>query len=76
MLVQYASKTVSGTYRLGRVLSVEIDNDSLVRICAVHYHLCNEDLTKKGVPKEVRVPAQRLVLILPVQEQNSSSNAI
>ena len=76
MLVHYASKTAPGTYRLGRVLSVEIDNDSLVRTCTVCYYLCNGDLTKRGVPKEIRVPAQRLVLILPVEEQNSSSNTI
>ena len=76
VLVHYASKTAPGTYRLGRVLSVEIDNDSLVRTCTVRYYLCNGDLTKKGVPKEIRVPAQRLVLILPVEEQNSSSNTI
>ena len=57
MQVQCASKTVPGTYRLGRVLSVEIDNDSLVRTCTVLYYLCNGDLTKKGVPKEIRVPA-------------------
>ena len=76
VLVQYASKTAPGTNLLGRVLSVEIDNDSLVRSCTVRYYLCNWVLNKKGVPKEIRVPAQRLVLILPVEEQNSSSNAI
>ena len=58
VLVQYASKTVPGTYRLGRVLSVEIDNDSLVRTCTVRYYLCNGDHTKKGVPKEICVHAQ------------------
>ena len=28
ILIQYASKTVPGTYRLGRVHSVEIDADT------------------------------------------------
>ena len=69
VLIQYASKTVPGTYRLGRVQSVEIDEDSLVRTCIVKYMLCNGDVTKRAVAKEVCVPVQRLVLILPVEEQ-------
>ena len=35
----YALKTVLGTYRLGRMLSEEIDNDSLVRTCTVRCNL-------------------------------------
>ena len=76
VLIQYASKTVPGTYRLGRILSVEIDNDELVRTCTVRYFLCNGDASMKPTPKEIRVPVQRLVLILPVEEQDSSSNNI
>ena len=74
VLIQYASKTTPGTYRLGRVLSVEEDRDKLVRTCVVRYHLCNGDISKKGTPKDIRVPVQRLVLILPVEEQETSSN--
>ena len=76
VLVQYTSKTFPGTNPIGRVLSVEMDNDSLVGICTVRYYLCNGDLAKKGVPKEICVPAQQLVLILPVEEHISFSNDI
>ena len=69
VLIQYASKTVPGTYRLGRVQSIENDADGLVRTCIVKYMLCNGDITKRAVAKEVCVPVQRLVLILPVEEQ-------
>ena len=69
VLIQYSSKTVPGTYRLGRIKSVEMDDDDLVRTCTVKYVLCNGDVRAKAVPKEIRVPAQRLVLILPVEEQ-------
>ena len=76
VLIQYASKTTPGTYRLGRVVSVEEDKDKLVRTCVVRYHLCNGDISKKGTPKDIRVPVQRLVLILPVEEQETSSNGV
>ena len=76
VLIQYASKTTPGTYRLGKILSVEVDKDELVRTCVVQYYLCNGDVSKKGTPKEIRVPVQRLVLILPVEEQDVSSNNI
>ena len=48
---------------------LEIDEDSLVRTCIVKYMLCNGDIMKRAVAKEVCVPVQRLVLILPVEEQ-------
>ena len=76
VLIQYASKTPPGTYRLGKIWSVEVDKDKLVRTCAVQYHLCNGNVSKKGTPKEIRVPVQRLVLILPVEEQVDSSNCV
>ena len=69
VLIQYSSKTVPGTYRLGRILNVEVDADDLVRTCTVRYHLCKPDVATSSTRKEVRVPAQRLVLILPVEEQ-------
>ena len=54
---------------LGRVTSVEVDADELVRTCTVKYSLCNGEVGKKAVVKEIRVPTQRLVLILPLEEQ-------
>ena len=69
MLIQYSSKTVPGTYRLGRVKDVEMDSDGLVRTCNVHYNLCKPGAKPDIMRKEVRVPVQRLVLILPIQEQ-------
>ena len=75
VLIEYKSKTVPGTYRLGKVLSVEKDYDDLVRTCTVLYKLVrpitkeNKETVEDVVSKEVRVPVQRLVMILPVEEQ-------
>ena len=69
VLIQYASKTVPGTYRLGRIKSVQEDSDGLVRTCTVVYVLCKGDIKKKAVFKEICLPVQRIVLILPVEEQ-------
>ena len=75
VLVQYESKSSPGTYRLARVIKVEVDKmDGLVHTCVVMYSLLAElkpaDRGKyKGITrKELRVPVQRLVLILPVEE--------
>ena len=39
VLIEYASKSAPGTYRLGRVKLVEVDSDGLVRTCTVMYKL-------------------------------------
>ena len=76
VLVEYKCKSFPGTYRLGRVKDVEIDsNDGLVRTCTVIYKLVKSssknlrDIFKDITSKEVCLPVQRLVLILPVEEQ-------
>ena len=76
VLIEYKSKSLPGTYRLGRVRDVEVDqHDKLVRTCTVVYKLIKPitDINKNSindvVTKEIRVPVQRLVLILPVEEQ-------
>ena len=75
VLIKYSSKSFPGTYRLGRVKKVDVDSDNLVRTCTVRYHLVkqitalNSDTVKDVTHKEVCVPIQRLVLILPVEEQ-------
>ena len=75
VLIQYSSKSIPGTYRLGRVTEVELDDDNLVRTCLVRHHLLkpikadNRDSTNDVLRKQIRVPVQRLVLILPVEEQ-------
>ena len=71
VLIQYSSKSAPGTYRLGRICNVEVDVDGLVRTCTVQYHLCKPDANPQSVRKEVRVPSQRLVLILPIEDQTS-----
>ena len=75
VLVQYTSKSSPGIYRLAKVISVEVDEvDMLVHTCTVLYSLLAElkptdRLKYKGVTKkQLRVPVQRLVLILPVEE--------
>ena len=75
VLIVYTSKSAPGVYRLGRVRFVEMDNDGLVRTCTVVYKLIrpitdkNRDTVEDVVSKEVRVPVQRLVMILPSEEQ-------
>ena len=65
VLIQYTSILSPGTYRLGKVMTVEKDADELVRTCTVKYVLCNGDVGKKAVAKEMRVPIQSLIIILP-----------
>ena len=75
VLIQYSSKSAPGTYRLGRVTEIEVNDDGLVRTCTVKYSLIKpanntaSRSTEDIVRKKVRVPVQRLVLILPVEEQ-------
>ena len=75
VLIEYKSKSAPGTYRLGRVKKVEVDDDNLVRTCIVTYKLVKpskrnaRDIFKDVTSKDIRVPVQRLILILPVEEQ-------
>ena len=76
MLISYEDKSKTGTYKLGIVKEVEIDTDGLVRTCVVGYRLVRSDMPVeelrfyyKGLKcKELRVPVQRLCIILPVEE--------
>ena len=77
VLISYTDKSKTGTYRLGLVDKVELDSDGLVRTCEVAYRLVRSDLPVeemrfyfKGLKyKRLRVPIQRLCVILPVEEQ-------
>ena len=76
VLISYTDKSKTGTYRLGIVQQVEVDQDDLVRTCEVHYRLVRSDIPVeelrfyfKGLKfKWIRVPVQRLCIILPVEE--------
>ena len=76
VLIQYTGKCKPATYRLGVVIEVEVDDDGLVRTVSVEYSLLSElsetdRLLYKGITKKrLRVPVQRLVLILPVEERD------
>ena len=76
VLIQYTGKCKPATYRLGVVIEVEVDDDGLVRTVSVEYSLLselteNDRLLYKGITKKrLRVPVQRLVLILPVEERD------
>ena len=76
VLIEYKNKSFPGSYRLGRVKDVEVDApDGLVRTCTVIYKLVKpssknpRNIFKDITSKEVRLPVQRLILILPVEEQ-------
>ena len=75
VLIEYKSISAPGTYRLGQVKKVEVDDDNLVRTCIVTYKLVKpskrnaRDIFKDVTSKDIRVPVQRLILILPVEEQ-------
>ena len=68
-LIECKSKSAPGTYSLRRIRKVEIDDDDLVRTCTVSYKINARDVFKDVTSKEVRVPVQRLILILPVEKQ-------
>ena len=76
VLIQYEGKCKPATYRLGIFIGVEVDADGLVRTVLVEYSLLSElseseRLSYKGITKKrLRVPVQRLVLILPVEERD------
>ena len=76
VLIEYKTKSFPGSYRLGRVSNVEVDvNDGLVRTCTVVYKLVkpttksSRDVFNGITNKKVRLPVQRLILILPMEEQ-------
>ena len=76
VLIRYEGKSRLGTYRLGVIREVEVAPDKLVHTVLVEYSLLSEvqaserhlytGLTKKTI----RIPVQRLVLILPIEEQS------
>jgi hypothetical protein len=78
VLISYSDKSKSGTYRLGIVLQVELDDDNLVRTCEVSYRIVRSDLPAEELRfyfnglkyKKIRVPVQRLCVLLPVEEQD------
>ena len=83
VLVQYTSISSPGTYRLARVVKVEVDEvDGLVHTCTVMYSLIAELGEKerakyKGVTRKLlRVPVQRLVMILPVEEAEVTDDRV
>ena len=79
VLIQYDGKSKPGSYRLGIVRETEEDSDGCVRNATVEYSLLSElpeqeRLRYAGITKKkLRVCVQRLVLILPVEEQEDQS---
>ena len=49
VLIQYASKSSSGTYHLGRKINTELETHVVVRKCTAKYGLCNGDLSSIAV---------------------------
>ena len=76
VLIRYEGKSKAGSYRLGVVREIEISRDGLVRTCEVEYSLLSDVPDSErhlyvGVKKKrIELPVQRLVLILPVEEQD------
>merc|ERR1711888_36416 len=75
VLIYYANKTSPGSYRLGIVREIHTSKDDLVRTAVVEYSIIRE-LTRQqrdayaGITrKKLTVPIQRLVLIVPREEQ-------
>ena len=75
VLIKYEGKCKPGTYRLGVVREVEECSDGLVRTVLVEYSLLGEvpaedrHLYTGVTKKKISLPVQRLVLVLPVEEQ-------
>jgi len=77
VLISYSDQSKTGTFKLGRVINIEVDEDNLVRTCTVSYRLIRSDMPPEDMRlyfigikyKEIRVPVQRLCVILPLEEQ-------
>ena len=76
VLIEFKCKSFPGIYRYGRVKEVEVDsNDGLVCMYTVVYKLIKDssknlrNIFTDVTLKQVHLPVQRLVLILPVEEQ-------
>ena len=76
VLIAYMAKSMPGTYRLGIVEEVKLDDDDLVRTATVAYNLFRKlpgrtEADYEGISrKTIEVAVQRLILILPVEERN------
>ena len=76
VLLMYEGKSKPGSYRLAIVREVELSSDGLVRTVVVEYSLVGElpykerDQYKNVTKKKILVPVQRLVMILPIEEQD------
>ena len=81
VLIAYEGKCKPGSYRLGIVNDVEMDEDGFVHTVTVSYSLLAEmskkdHLSYTGITKKtLRTPVQRLVLILPIKDQTLSNQA-
>ena len=75
VLIQYEGKSKPGSYRLGVVVDAQEDLDGCVRTVVVEYSILSElsqqEKSSYGSVSKKRLvaPVQRLVLILPVEEQ-------
>ena len=70
VLIQDAN-AIRGNWKLGRVSKVEASNDGFVRNCYVQYKLTNPDFTKTKQFTTIKRPVQKLVIILPVEEDKA-----
>ena len=82
VLIHYVGKSKPGNYRMGGVVEAEEDSDGCVRTVIVEYSLISElseeerKLYKGVTKKRIEAPVQRLVLILPVEEQTDREPVI
>ena len=80
VIIHYEGKSKPGSYRLGVVVDIEEDADGCVRTVTVEYSILSElsekdRLEYKGITKKrLRVPVQRLVIILPVEERDTDTS--
>ena len=71
VLIKYSTKSKAEDFRKEMVTKVEVDEDGLVRTVVVIYKLINKPTPKyEGITtKEIRLPVQRLVVIMAVEDQ-------
>ena len=62
------SNAIRGNWKLGRVYNVELSKDGVVRNCQIQYKAINPDSTNRKGFTTIRRPVQKLVIILPVEE--------
>ena len=71
MVLIQDNNAITGNWKLGKVVKTKIDDDGLIRNCSIKY-TPNNDLSVDTKLVTIQRPVQRLVVVLPVEEDKTS----